>query len=162
MKNSICFLFFLSTLCFSQNITAQDVAIRKEIQYIDSVMNRNPYFDKNLSIIYYHSLDITADKELVIKMDFKGPFICTSIVKLADLEFPFTVDTSEYSSSIIWRCKQLTPDRTTRCVKQEHAFTGGERDTIDSDEISIMLPSETRLRLGLIKSIDELIKKVLE
>ena len=77
-------------------MNSQDLPFRKEVNYIDSVLQSNPSMENFLGITYYYSIDITAEKELIVVMDFKGPFTTTSTARLADLNYSFVVDTSEY------------------------------------------------------------------
>jgi hypothetical protein len=156
------FLLVILVLTWTYQVQSQDFSLRKEVNYIDSVLSKNPYYEKFLGITYYYSLDITEDREIIIKMDFRGPFATTYRAKLQDLIQPFTVDTSEYSSSICWRCKTDETGKETRCILQENVYTSGEKEQVITDDICLMLPDATALRIELIGRIDRLVRKVLE
>lgn len=162
MKKLIIFISLAGMLLAPGSLNAQDLPFRKEINYIDSVLNKNPYLEKFLGITYYYSIDITPERELVVVMDFKGPFTTTYKAKLADLVHPFVTDTTEYTSQICWRCRCDDSGRETRCIFQMNTFTNSERDTIVTDDICVMLPDQPGMRIDLIRRIDELVKKALE
>lgn len=157
-----CLLLVFLAFTGTYQIKSQDLPFQKEVKYIDSVLSKNPYFEKFLGITYYYSLDITSEKEIIIKMDFRGPFSTTYTAKLADLVHPFTADTSEYSSSICWRCNTDETGKERRCILQENVYTTGEKEQVITDDICLMLPAETALRIDLIGRIDKLLKEVLQ
>ena len=150
---------FLSAV---ETVKSQDLPFRKEVNYIDSVLLKNPYFENSLEITYSYSLDITDEKELIVKMDFNGPFTTTFTARLTDLNNTFMVDTTEYNSSVCWLCREDETGKEKRCIKQENLYTTGEKDIVDSDNICIMLTTQSKIRFELIKAIEELVKKVLE
>ncbi len=161
--NRIIFLVLMTGfLSAAETIKSQDLPFRKEVSFIDSVLRKNPYFESFLEITYYYSIDISAEKELIVKMDFNGPFTTTFTARLTDLNNTFTVDTTEYTSSICWLCKEGDAGKENQCVRQANFYTTGEKDIVDSDNICIMLPKQTKIREELIKAIEDLVKKVLE
>jgi len=162
MKRMIFLALITSILSWITDLKSQDLTFRKEVSYIDSLLLKNPYFENFLEITYYYSLDITAEKELIVKMDFNGPFTTTFTARLTDLNNTFIVDTTEYSSSVCWLCREDETGKEKRCIKQENLYTTGEKDIVDSDNICIMLTTQSEIRLELIKAIEELVKKVLE
>lgn len=161
--NRIIFLVLMTGfLSAAETIKSQDLPFRKEVNFIDSVLRENPYFESFLEITYYYSIDISAEKELIVKMDFNGPFTTTFSARLTDLNNIFIVDTTEYTSSICWICKEGETGRENRCVRQANSYTTGEKDFVDSDNICISLPKQPKIRVELIKALEELVKKVLE
>ena len=163
MMNRIIFLFLLTSfLSAIETVKSQDLPFRKEVNFIDSVLKENPYFESFLEITYHYSIDISAEKELIVKMDFDGPFSTTFTARLTDLNNTFIVDTTEYTSSICWLCKEGDPGKENRCVRQANFYTTGEKDIVDSDNICIMLTTKSKIRVEIIKAIEDLIKKVLE
>ena len=161
MKILIFLALITSFFLLTTEIKSQDLPFRKEVNYIDSLLLKNPYFESFLEITYYCSLDITAEKELIVKMDFNGPFITTFTARLTDLS-TFIVDTSEYNSSVCWLCKEDETGKEKKCIRQENLYPTGETDIVDSDNICIMLTTQSEIRVELIKAIEELVKKVLE
>jgi len=143
-------------------VKAQDLPFRKEVNFIDSVLRKNPYMENFLGITYYYSIDLTAEKEIIVIMDFNGPFTTTYKASIADLNNAFVVDTSEYSSSMCWHCTEDGSGIEKRCIKQVNLYTTGEKEIVDSDDICIMLPAHSEVRLVLIKAIEELVKKARE
>lgn len=163
MINRIIFLFLLTSYMSAiETIKSQDLPFRKEVNFIDSVLRENPYFESFLEITYHYSIDISAEKELIVNMDFNGPFTTTFTARLTDLNNTFIVDTTEYTSSICWLCKEGDTGKENQCVRQANFYTTGEKDIVDSDNICILLPNQTKVRVELIKAIEDLVRKVLE
>jgi hypothetical protein len=162
MRKSL--FLILSVLLFHVTVVldAQDLQHRKEVTYIDSVLNRNPYFEGFLGITYYYSIDITPQNELVVIMDFKGPFTTIFKAKVSDLQRPFIADTTEYTSAVCWQCKPDQDGKEKRCISQINTYTSGEKDVVDSDDICIQLPTQPELRLDLMKRIEDLVNGVAE
>ena len=77
MKRMIFLAFMSSLLSGITSVKSQDLPFRKDVDYIDSLLSKNPYAENFLGITYYYSLNITSEKELIIKMDFNGPFSTT-------------------------------------------------------------------------------------
>lgn len=160
-KKLIILLILISSLPEIVNAKTQDNGFRKKINYIDSVLNTNPYLDTFLEITYHYSIDITPEKELVVKMDFDGPFTTILKARLADLNNAFVVDTSsDWTSSVCWQCKKSGQGKEERCIYQENLYPGGEKDLVDSDDICIKLTTQSNIRLIIIKALEELIRNV--
>jgi hypothetical protein len=147
-----------SLLSVITTVKAQDLPVRKEVDLIDSLLSKNPYAENFLGITYYYSFDITAEKELIIKMDFDGPFTTVFQAALTDLNIESVIDTTEYSSSVCWRCREDESGRLKTCVKQINTYTTGEKDTVDSEDICLMLPVQKNIRLELIEAINKVVK----
>ena len=77
MKRMIILVFLTSSLSGIATVKSQELSSRKEINYINSLLKANPYRDTFLEITFYYSIDITSEKELIVKMDFDGPFKTT-------------------------------------------------------------------------------------
>jgi hypothetical protein len=162
MKRALFIVILMILSSVSYQARSQDKPFRAEVGYIDSVLSKNPYKENFLGITYYYSLDITAEKEIIVKMDFNGPFLSTFKARLSDLITDFVVDTTEYTSSICWRCSNDESGKQKRCVDQENLYTSGDRDHIVAEDMCLMLPSQKDIRLKLINAIDELLKKARE
>jgi hypothetical protein len=157
------FLAFISLLCTGiTSLKSQDLPFRKDVDYIDSILSKNPYNENFLGITYFYSLDISAEKELIITMAFDGPFTTVFKAPLNDLSIECVIDTTEYSSSMCWSCREDESGRLKTCVKQINTYTTGEKDIVDSEDICIMLPTTKKTRVELIKSINNVVKKARE
>lgn len=162
MKRRI-FLAFISLLLSGiTSVQSQELPFRKDVDYIDSILNKNPYNENFLGITYFYSLDISAEKELIITMAFDGPFTTVFKASLNDLSLESVVDTTEYSSSICWSCRKDESGRIKTCVKQINTYTTGEKDIVDSEDICIMLPTGKNTRVELIKAINNVVIKARE
>jgi|WetSurMetagenome_2_1015567.scaffolds.fasta_scaffold436724_2 hypothetical protein len=160
MRNAALIIFAVIIMSFDSALFSQELPFRKEEASIDSILRKNPYNENFLGITYYYSIDITADRELVVKMDFDGPFVSTFSARISDLAPNPVVDTTEYSSSLCWHCPTDASGNEKQCVRQENHYTNGDNDLVMSDDICIMLPTNKQLRISLINSIEELVKKV--
>jgi hypothetical protein len=155
-------VFLTSIFSGIATVNSQDLPFRKEVNYIDSILQKNPSTENFLGITYFYSLDVTAGKEIIVVMDFKGPFTTTFTGSLPELKDSFVVDTSEFRSSLCWHCGTDAAGKEKRCIKQEILYTSGEKEIVDSEDICISLPLQRDIRLNLINAIEELVKKVLE
>lgn len=156
----VCLTYLLSGIAplKSQNPTARD-----EIDYINSLLKANPYRDTFLEITFFYSIDITPDKELIVKMDFDGPFKTILKAKIIDLGSLFLRDTSyEGISSICWYCKTDDPLKEHNCVYNETITSDLEKESHNSDNICVMFARDSHIRDELLKVFDKLFKKILE
>ena len=74
MKRIIFFVFLTYLLSGIAAVKSQELTTTEEINYINSLLKANPYRDTFLEITFFYSIDITPEKELIVKMDFDGPF----------------------------------------------------------------------------------------
>jgi hypothetical protein len=162
MKRMIFLAFMYSLLSGITSVKSRDIPFRKDVDYIDSLLSKNPYAENFLGITYYYSLNITPERELIIKMDFNGPFSTTFKASHTALKINPVVDTTEYTSSMCWKCKPDDSGTEKRCITQENNYTTGEKDIVDSEDICIMLPTQSNIRIKLIEAIDVLVRKASE
>jgi hypothetical protein len=162
MKRIALLILINSLFSLPHTVKSQDLPFRNEVNFIDSVLRENPYSENFLGITYYYSLDITPDREIVVKMDFNGPFTTIFKARLTDLNQVFIVDTAKSTSSICWKCLADESAMEKRCVWQINLYTTGEKDTVNTNDICLVLPAQSKLKLQLINAIDELVKKALE
>jgi hypothetical protein len=159
MKRAIYILVYLLLIVSVNSATGQDL-FRKEVNSIDSILKKNPYHEEFLGITYSFSIDITPQKDFVVIMDFDGPFTITFTARVSDLITLAVVDTTEYTSQMCWHCAKASTGKDNACIQQLNQYKTGEKDLLSSEDICVMLPVETRLRIYLIQSIQELINKV--
>ncbi len=144
-------------------VKSQDPTVREEINHINSLLKANPYRDTFLEITFFYSIDITPDKELIVNMDFDGPFKTTLKASLLHLNTTFQIDTAlEGTSSICWYCKPDEKTRQTNCVYNESITKEGEKESHFSDDICVMISRQDKIRNELIMAFDTLFKRVLE
>jgi hypothetical protein len=161
MKRMALLILINSLFSFLHTAKSQDLPFRNEVNFIDSVLRENPTSENFFGITYYYSLDITPEREIVVKMDFMGPFTTIFKARLTDLNPVFIVDTAKSAGSICWSCKPDESGMGKRCVRQINIYTTGEKDTVNTDEICLVLPAQGKPRRQLIDVIDELVKKIL-
>lgn len=163
MKRIILFVFLTYLLSGIAAVKSQELTTTEEINYINSLLKANPYRDTFLEITFFYSIDITQEKELVVKMDFDGPFKTIVKARIPDLNTALQIDTAlEGTSSICWNCKPSGTNSQTNCVYNESITSGGEKESHYSDNICVMISRKEDIRGVLIKSFDRLFKRVLE
>jgi hypothetical protein len=162
MKIRIFLAFIFLLLSGIAPVKSQDLLFRKEVDKIDSILSKNPYNENFLGITYYYSFDISNDRELIITMAFDGPFTTVFKAALNDLNIDSVVDTTEYSSSMCWQCREGESGKIKTCVRQTNTYTSGEKDFVDSEDICIMLPVQQNIRVELIKAINDVVRKARE
>jgi hypothetical protein len=163
MKRMIILVFLTSVLLGNATVKSQDPTIREEISYINSLLKAYPYRDTFLEITFFYSIDITGDKELVVNMDFDGPFKTMVKARIIDLGSSFLRDTAyEGKSSVCWYCKTKDSNKENKCAYNETITSGTEKESHYSDNICVMFSKESNIRDVLVKSFDSMFKKVLE
>ena len=163
MKKMMLFVFMTGFLLRLSAGKSQDLPFRETIEYINSLLKANPYVDTFLEIIFYYSIDISTDKELVVKMEFDGPFKTILKSKIRDLNLsPQKDSTYDNPGSICWNC--MTNDLTNKkkCVINETIPTDGESEFHSSDNICVMFSKQNEVRYKLIRAFDKLFKEVLQ
>jgi len=163
MKRIILLAFLTCFLSGTETTKSQDLTATEEINFINSLLKANPYRDTFLEITFFYSIDITSDKELIVKMDFDGPFKTILKAKIIDLGSSFLRDTSyEGNSTICWYCKTDDTLKEHNCVYNETISSGLEKESHNSDNICVMFARDNNIRDELLKVFDKLFKKVLE
>jgi hypothetical protein len=159
-------LIFVSLAILSSGFTtvkSQDLSLRDQISYVNSLLKLNPYRDSFLEINFYYSVDITPEKELVVNMDFDGPFKTIVKARVIDLDSSFETDTAQDgTSSICWHCKSGDKAKEADCVHNETITIGQGNEFHYSENICVMIPRHGESREKLIIALEQLFKKVLE
>jgi len=163
MKRIIFFISLTYLLSGIATVKSQDPTAREEISYINSLLKANPYRDTFLEITFFYSIDITPDKELIVIMDFDGPFKTVLKVNILDLGNTFVRDTSyEGNSSICWYCKPNEATKDINCVYNETITSETEKESHYSDNICVMFARDSNIRDELIKAFDQLFRNAQE
>jgi len=144
-------------------IKSQDPTVGEDISYINSLLKANPYRNTFLEITFFYSIDVTTEKELVVNMDFDGPFKTMVKARIIDLGSSYLRDTVyEEEGSICWYCKTEDSKKENNCVYNETITSGTEKESHYSDNICVMFSREGDIREILVKTFDRMFKKVLE
>jgi hypothetical protein len=160
-------MFFLIWIIgFIFNLTplkSQNLSIQETVNYIDTLLKTNPYIDNFLEITFSYSVDITSNKELVVSMEFNGPFKSILKSKISDLDRIFQKDVcGDTSNSICWYCKHEDLAKSNACVYIENITTGGEKEGHYSNSICVMFSNRNGICEKLYNAFDHLFTKVLE
>ena len=163
MKRIIVFVSLTYLLSGIAAIKSQELSAREEINYINSLLKANPYRDTFLEITFFYSIDITPDKDLIVNMDFNGPFKTVLKANVRDLGNSFVRDTSyEGNSSVCWYCKPNEATKVINCVYNETITSETEKESHYSDNICVMFARDSNIREDLIKAFNRLFKLVIE
>lgn len=163
MKRMTVLIFLIFALSGINKVKSQDPAVREDINLINSLLKENPYKDPFMEITFYYSVDITADNELVVNMDFNGPFKTIVKARIMDLDSSLQIDTAlEGTSSVCWFCKSDGKEEKASCVCNESITTDGEKESHYNDSICVMISRKAEIRDELIKAFSRLFKKFLE
>ena len=161
-KNILLVLIFVNA--FNQSdLKSQILTIRETINYIDTLLKTNPYFDNFLEITFYYSVDITANNELVVNMEFKDAFKSIVRSEISDLDHFFQKDfCNKTSNSICWYCKLEDLADYNACVYNEIINSGGGKENHYSNNICVMFSNQNEICDKLYNAFDYLFTKVLE
>lgn len=163
MKRVISLLILTFFLSGFEPVRSQELSPGEEVGYINSLLKANPYRDTFLEITFYYSIDITTEKELVVKMDFDGPFRTIIKAKISDLGRSFTRDSSyEGNSSLCWYCKSEDAKKISDCVYNETITSGSEKESSYSNNICVMFAKDSNIREEILKAFDMLFKRILD
>lgn len=163
MKRIFILIFLAGFLPGTETLKSQELTIKAEINSINAILKENPYRDTFLEINFYYSIDITSDKELLVKMDFDGPFKTVLKARVADLGKSFLRDTAyEGNSTICWYCATDDTKKENNCVFNETITSETEKESHYTDNICVMFARDSNKREELIKDFDKLFQLVLD
>jgi hypothetical protein len=138
MKKAILMFLFTAIGAGQHYVNAQDVTIKEDLDSINAVLRAHPYHDGFNDISFYYSVDITQDKELVVEMNFNGPFTWIYKARISDLDISSKKDACrESSNSLCWICKQTDSGQPGSCVQAEMKFTDGGSEKENSSNICV-------------------------
>ena len=160
MKKMIICLFLTFALSGIVPLKSQELSVREEIDYINSLLKANPYKDTFLEITFYYSIDVTPDSELVVYMDFDGPFKTIMKANMKKLDNTIQIDTAlEGTSSICWNCNYDKVTGQNNCVYSEKIDKGGDKESHFGNNICVMVTRQSDIRDKLINAFRVLFKK---
>ena len=156
----VSFFLFLSGF---ERIYPQETSIGDDIKNINTLLKENPYKDTFLEITFFYSIDITENKDLIVYMDFDGPFRTMTKVNVLKLKQPVQIDTAlEGTSSICWTCQPDSTSKPCSCVYYESITSDGEKDSHYTENICVMISRKSGIRGKLVRCFEELFRKLLE
>jgi hypothetical protein len=163
MKRIFILVFLAGFFSGNETLKSQELSVKDQVDSVNAILKENPYRDTFLEITFYYSIDITSEKELVVKMDFDGPFKTIVKAKITDLNRSLGIDTAlEGTSSICWYCNNAGLNSDANCVYNESITAQGEKESHYTDNICVMISRENEIRDRLIKDFDKLFRRVLE
>ena len=162
--NRILILIFLAGFMPGiETLKSQELTVKDEINFINTILKENPYRDTFLEITFYYSIDVTSEKELIVKMDFDGPFKTVLKARVADLGKSFLRDTAyEGNSTICWYCATDDTKKENNCVSNETITSETEKESHFTDNICVMFARDSNIREKLIKDFEKLFQLLLE
>lgn len=160
MKRSISiFISVLLTGCLA-SLSAQNNTLKSGIDSVNAILKANPYYDGFNEIAFFYSVDITAEKELVVEMNFDGPFrwVYKADIEKLDLS-PKKDPCRESPSSICFTCK--TSGNPVSCVNAQMILSDGGKQTENSSNICISFSARGNVCGELNKMVYRLLEKSL-
>jgi hypothetical protein len=159
-KNIFLVCFFLLT--FNQPVLkSQDPSIRNTIDYINTILRTNPFINDFLEITFYYSIDITPDNNLIVNMDFNGPFKSVFRSGIADLNRIMQNDsTADVANSLCWKCASNDSTKTNKCVFNEIIYSGGDKEDQYLDNICVMFSGKNEIKNKLNDAFTRLFTEV--
>ena len=138
MTKAIYIIVFTVLIAGHNNAYSQSVTIKESIDSINAMLKVNPYVGRFNEISFYYSIDITSEKELVVEMNFDGPFKWLYKTKISDLDLTPKKDACRESpSSLCWICKKADSTKVNSCVIAEMVYTDGGSQKENSSSICV-------------------------
>lgn len=124
----------------------------KTVDYINSLLKENPYTDDFQEITFFYSIGLTENNELVVKLEYDGPFKTIFRAKISDLK-PVAQDnpTMIPSTHLCWNCQS-----GDGCVTNETIYTSGDKEVNSAGNICVMFSNKKKIYPKLIKAFDKL------
>lgn len=124
----------------------------KTVDYINSLLKENPYTDDFQEITFFYSIELTEKNELVVKLEYDGPFKTIFKAQISDLDSVFQDNpTMIPSTHLCWNCK--TGDG---CVINETIYTSGDKEVNSAGNICVMFSNKKNVYPKLIEAFDKL------
>ena len=161
-KNMVlCYIFLI--VCSWFPLQSQGLTIRETINYIDTLLMANPYYDSFNEIAFYYSVDITSKNEFVVTMESKGTFKTIFKTKISDLEHTYKKNFCKESPDCIsWVCKSNNKVKNDGCVYVSGTIPGGIEANYYQNNISVMFSKDALICDKLYNSFNYLFAKVPE
>jgi hypothetical protein len=138
MRKVILLIVFTALITGQTHLNSQSVAIKESIDSINSILKANPYVDRFNEISFYYSFDVTSEEELVVEMNFDGPFKWLYKTKISDLDLTPKKDACRESpNSLCWICKKADSTNVNSCVIAEMVYTDGGSQKENSSSICV-------------------------
>lgn len=142
MKKIILMIVVVAIFSRQNKVASQSAAFNQSLDSINTILKTNPFHDGFNDISFYYSVSITSHKELVVEMNFDGPFKWVYKAKISDLDLTFKKDICKDSpGSICWLCKQTEPGKPNSCIQAEIIYTDGGSEKENSSNICISFSS---------------------
>jgi hypothetical protein len=159
MKKTLIALLLLIFILSDCQLKSQDIKSGKNItvEYINSLLKNNPYTDNFQEITFFYSIEITPENELVVNLEYDGPFRSNFRSKISDLNpVPQNNSTMIQSTYLCWQCKSVDSGGHSSCVQNEIIYTSGEKELHTAGEISVMFSNDKKVYSKLFDAFDKL------
>jgi hypothetical protein len=138
MKKSIIMIVFTSFLAGHNYLNSQIFTFKESLDSINSTLKAYPYIDRFNELTFYYSVNITPENELVVEMNFDGPFKWIYKAKISDLDLSPKKDACRESmNSLCLVCKMADSTRVNSCVIAEMVYTDGGTQKENSSSICV-------------------------
>lgn len=134
-------VFLIGLIAFNSwyyHAVSQNNQTDQRIDSINTILKENPYHDGFNDISFYYSISITPERELIVEMNFDGPFRWVYKANIDDLDLtPKNDACRESPSSLCWQCKQTEPGKQNSCIEAVMILTDGEPDKQNASNICV-------------------------
>jgi hypothetical protein len=132
-------MFFILT----QSVNAQNPTSRETIEKINKLLKSNPYTDSFQEITFYYTIDITPENELLVTLEYDGPYKTCAKSKISDLNPVNQNNPAMFPSTYLcWNCKS---EANNQCVINEIIYEGGGKDSHTSGNICVMFNNKNNI-----------------
>lgn len=160
MKKTILFLFTLLISGISININAQESSIKASIDSVNAILKANPFYDGFNEVSFPNAVSISQDRELVVDMDFNGPFRWVYKAKISELDLTLRNDPCRESpSSVCWTCKK-TGGTPGNCITAEMIMSDGGSQKENASNICVSFSARKGICNDIYLRISRLLNRV--
>ena len=138
MKKTLLLILLITVNSWFNHAASQANKPDLVIDSINAILKENPYHDGFNDISFFYAINITLDNELVVEMNFNGPFRWVYKANIKDLDLTTREDICiESPSSLCWVCKDIVPGKQNSCIEALMILNEGEPDKQNASNICV-------------------------
>jgi hypothetical protein len=135
--------------------------MKASIDSINAILKANPFYDGFNEIAFPNVVSISQDRELVVEMDFNGPFKWVYKANISELDLTLRNDPCRESpSSVCWTCKK-TGGAPGNCISAEMILSDGGSQKENASNICVSFSARKGICNDLYLRLSRLLDKAL-